>query len=218
MNLKRPAFTMIELVMVIVVLGVLAALAMPRMERDLRQEAGDNILSAIRYTQHLALTDNKTNPDSLNWQRAFWQIRFSNPGGEWLYSIGSNRDLGNNLDQNESAVEMNSGKFLHSANASPADDDESPDIFLTNKYGINSVVLNACAGTAGLTPNHIAFDYLGRPHRGVTQGASNNFRTLIHSNSPDCTITFGFADGSTNLVINILRETGYAFIQGQPNS
>jgi len=49
--MKHSAFTMIELVLVIVVLGILAALAMPRLERDLRQEAKDNLLSAIRYTQ-----------------------------------------------------------------------------------------------------------------------------------------------------------------------
>lgn len=62
--MKHPAFTMIELVFVIVVLGILSALAMPRIDRDLRQEAKDNILSSIRYTQHLALIDEKTNPGS----------------------------------------------------------------------------------------------------------------------------------------------------------
>ena len=62
---------MIELVMVIVVLGILAVLAMPRLDRDLRQEAGDNILSAIRYTQHMALMDDVTNPNDNEWQKAF---------------------------------------------------------------------------------------------------------------------------------------------------
>jgi len=62
---NKSAFTMIELILVIVVLGILAALAMPRVDRDSRQEAADNILSAIRYTQHLALMDNKTNPRSI---------------------------------------------------------------------------------------------------------------------------------------------------------
>ena len=62
---QSKAFTMIELVFVIVVIGILAALALPRIERDLRQEAADNILAAIRYTQHLALNDNKTDPSRI---------------------------------------------------------------------------------------------------------------------------------------------------------
>ena len=72
----KKAFTMIELVFVIVVLGILAALALPRMDRDLRQEAKDNLLSDICYTQHLALTDNKTNPADPNWQSKLWKITF----------------------------------------------------------------------------------------------------------------------------------------------
>ena len=78
-NLQKhtKAFTMLELVFVIVVLGILAALALPRMDRDLRQEAKDNILSAIRYTQHLALMDDKTNPTDANWQNKLWKITFS---------------------------------------------------------------------------------------------------------------------------------------------
>ena len=60
--------------MVIVVLGILAALALPRMERDYRQEAGDNILSAIRFAQHNALMDNVTEPSDAQWQRKFWRF------------------------------------------------------------------------------------------------------------------------------------------------
>ena len=74
---KKEAFTMLELVFVIVVLGILAALALPRIDRDLRQEAGDNILSAIRYTQHLALNDDKINPSINDWQKSLWQVRFT---------------------------------------------------------------------------------------------------------------------------------------------
>lgn len=82
--MKKPAFTMLELVFVIVVLGILAALAMPRLDRDLRQEAKDNILSAIRYTQHLALMDDKTVPGTA-WQANLWNIAI----GSSSYTISS---------------------------------------------------------------------------------------------------------------------------------
>ena len=205
---------MIELVMVIVVLGILASLAMPRMERDSRQEAGDNILSAIRYTQHMALMDDKTNPNSATWQRALWQIRFSNSGNEWWYTIASNNDLNNNLDQNESAIDPANGHYMHSGNAT-IDSDESPNIFLTKKYGINNVTINDCTNQSNVLgmPNHIAFDYMGRPHRSVTQGGNHDFRTYI--NSMDCVLTFSFESGEDNLIIRIARETGYAQIVDQ---
>ena len=77
MKQNRQAFTMLELVIVITVLGILAALAIPRMQRDLRQEAADNLVSAIRYTQHLAMMDDKTDPGNSMWQRRYWHIRFS---------------------------------------------------------------------------------------------------------------------------------------------
>ena len=49
---------MLELVFVIVIIGILAAAIIPRMDRDSIYEASEQLLSHIRYTQHLAMTDN----------------------------------------------------------------------------------------------------------------------------------------------------------------
>jgi len=215
---KQNAFTMIELVLAIVVLGIITALALPRMDRDLKQEAADNVLSAIRYTQHLALTDNRHKFDSADWQKSLWQIRFSNPSSTWLYTVASNNDYntgGTNLDQNESAIDPANGKFMHSDD-SILDSDESPNIFLTKKYGINSIVFNSCHGKSASTAYHIAFDNLGRPHRGVTQGATNDYQTYI--NNGNCLITFNSPSFDSSFTIEIEQETGYAFIVGQPDS
>ena len=218
------AFTIIELVLVIVVLGILAAFAMPRLERDHKQEAADNILSAIRYTQHLALIDDKHryNNSDKDWQKALWQIRFTNNSGVVFYTIATNMDLGNNLDQNESAIDPQNGKYMHSGDAI-LDNDESPNIFLTKKYGINSVTFNDCHGTQDSSANHIAFDRLGRPHRGITNtsstgggGAENDYRTYIKNKN--CTISFSSPAFDSNLTIEIERETGYAFIVGESDS
>lgn len=64
---NKPAFSMLELVFVIVVIAILASLAIPRLERDFRTEARTNIISALRYTQHMALIDDKRDPFDSSW-------------------------------------------------------------------------------------------------------------------------------------------------------
>ena len=174
---KRPAFTMIELVFVIVVLGILAALALPRLERDLRQEARDNLLSAIRYTQHLALIDDKTNPADPNWQSKLWKITFSTSTDNLanFYTISSDLNGNGAVSKNETAIDPVNGKYMYNAGGDTTiDADESPNIFIGKTYG---VIMNNADFTGGCAnAQHIAFDHLGRPHNGVG-GATNDYST-----------------------------------------
>ena len=200
------AFTMVELVFVIVVLGIIAALALPRMDRDLRQEAKDNLLSAIRYTQHLALTDDKTNPADTIWQQKLWKITFSTSTDNLanFYTVSSGTS--DPVIKSETAIDPVNGKYMYNVDGdTDIDPDESPNIFIGKTYGINNMSFSGgCAGAP-----HIAFDNLGRPHHGIT-GAGNVYSTYMTS---DCNIIMGFADGSIeNLNITIATETGYVTI------
>lgn len=203
--MKRPAFTMLELVFVIVVLGILASLAMPRLERDLRQEAKDNLLSAIQYTQHLALIDDKTNPVDANWQTMLWKISFSTSGNNLanFYTISSDDDQDGSVDKNETAIDPQNGKYMYNLGGdTDIDSDESPNIFIGKKYGVNSMTFTGGCANA----QHVAFDHLGRPHNGIG-GATNDYSTYM---TQDCTIEFGFVDTSiTPLNVTIATETGY---------
>jgi len=214
-----PAFTLLELVFVIVILGILVALAIPRMNRDLRQEAADNILSAIRYTQHLALTDNKHRFDTSNWLQRLWLIRFEQYGDDVVFKIGSDMDQEGNIDKEESAIDPLTKKYLFTTD-STEDSDESRTVFLTKYYDITDVTFNDCHGELDSDAKHIAFDNLGRPHRGVLDtsgsgGADNTYNTYI--DNKQCEITFS-SDSFNDIKIIILPETGYAYIDGQEDS
>ncbi len=221
---KKLAFTMLELVMVIVVLGILAALALPRMDRDLRQEAADNILSAIRYAQHMALIDNKTDPFDSNWQKSFWRFGVRTcltAEGDVFYYVGSDANKGGNINNFEAATDpLNGKKMLGIAGASCAsgtNNDASPSIFITRKYGIKNTNMFAyCGGGDADAARYIGFDHLGRPHTGFSSSSNPNYSSIM---TADCNITFEFQDTNIDdLIITIKKETGYAYIDGQPDS
>ncbi len=204
------AFTMIELILVIVVLGILASLALPRMERDLQQEAKTNIVSALRYTKNLALSDDKTNPSVDKWQRELWQLRFASytvdGDTKWFYTISSDANHQGNVNQEETFIDPLNGKYMYhlAGDATLDETDESPNIFLSKKYGIDTIVFTGDQLCSGL--QHIAFDNLGRPHSSLGS-AKHDFRSYLKTN---CTITIGFESTSIpDLIITIEAETGH---------
>ena len=173
LNKQTKAFTMLELVFVIVVLGILAALALPRFDRDLRQEAKDNLLSAIRYTQHLALNDDKTNPFDTAWQSKLWNIKFATNGSD--YNISSNGSV---------AIDPANGKLMDGSSGG------SPNVKIGKKYGVSSIT--GCG-------NLIAFDHLGRPFTGLT--ATNDYSDYMTADCT-LTVTFQGGLNALNLDIS----------------
>lgn len=220
--MKRTAFTMFELVMAIVVLGIVASLALPRLESDTSQEAGDSILSAIRYTQSLALSDNVTDPSNPNWQRKFWRFGVRTcTGSDIFYYIGSDKDAEGNIDQNEAAIDLSNDKRLlataGSDCSSGSSNGVSGNIFLSHKYGIKDTnMFSTCSAAGGNQARYIGFDYLGRPHVGFSGSTAPDFSTLL---TRDCNIIFKFINNNIpDLIITVKKETGYAYIVGQNGS
>ena len=212
-NKHHSAFTMIELLFVIVVIGILASLAIPRMDRDIRQEAADNILSSIRYTQHMALTDNKTDPFDGNWQKEFWQIRFSTTTttNYIFYLIGSDTSHAGGIGKAESAIDPANGKYLYHLNTEPELlSDESSNLLIGKLYDVTSI--NGAGGCTDI--QYIGFDQLGRPHTTFSTNNVPNYKSYINS---DCNLTFNSASFDAFTII-ISKETGYAYIDGQPDS
>ena len=204
---KHPAFTMLELIMVIVVLGILASLAMPKLDRDSAQEAADNILSNMRYTQHMALMADRHQYDDPNWQKSFWQISFRTcSDGAYFLSIGSDTSYNDSLEKNETAIDPATGKRMFT-DCTTEDTAASPLVLLSAKYGINNITgEDACAGTTNL-----GFDHMGRPHKGFFNNNTPDYHSYIRGT---CSFKFDLDDGAS-FTIDILPETGNMQIRDQ---
>ncbi len=102
----KKAFTMIELVFVIVIVGIISAMIAPNFQGNSLRQAADQVISHIRYTQHLAMMDNKFDPNDTTWFKERWQLFFSKTtsgsNNLWTYSIFSD----NNHDGNPNEVEL----------------------------------------------------------------------------------------------------------------
>lgn len=202
---------MVELVMAIVVIGILASMALPRMDRDLQQELADNIIADIRYTQFLALSDYK-HDTNLTWQRAFWSFGINNcAGGSGLYEfIVSDTDLNGGLANAEAAIDPTNGMVLNwnvGQNCANGGNTTTSDrIFLTHKFGLNNVIWGGSCNTA----QYIGFDHYGRPHQGFRAINTPNYGSYL---ATQCTITFVMSDDS-NFTVTIEPETGFTTLQG----
>lgn len=193
--MKKTAFTMIELIFVIVVIGILAAMIIPRLDRDNRFEAATQVLNHIKYTQHLAMTEDVFNDQDPNWYLERWEIQFYGCGG---YVVYRDDNQGGGPDRNESAVDPQTRKRLFTTNVCAESVLDFDKISLMNHYDVNNIGTNA--GCGGLD---ISFDNLGRPYR------SNNINDVVKQN---CEITLTFNTPGATEVVRIHPETGYACI------
>lgn len=198
--MKKSAFTMLELVFVIVVIGILAAAIIPRMDRDTIYEMSEQVLSHIRYTQHLAMTDNVYDDTQSNWYQARWHLDFVNGSCGVFYRVGSDSDLSSGTGDfsNTEAARDPLTKTLIYNNTTPCADHDGwyNDVLLGEKYNI--VSMSSTCGT-----QRIVFDHIGRPYTGLG-GVTSKMNN-------DCNYTF--TDGNGNqAIITVTAETGYAYI------
>lgn len=188
------AFTMIELVFIIVVVGILAAVAIPKVERNGLIEAADQLSSHIRYTQQLAMNDNKFNANDDNWHRKGWRIEFDGT----RYFIYSDIDASGTPQANEYAVDpMNPVKLLTSSGVETDATNQNKKLNLASTYSITNIALeDGCDGA-----NHIMFDFKGRP-------MADNANLYGGLYTDTCTITLTNEAGQT-ATIYVQPETGY---------
>lgn len=235
----KKAFTMIELVVVIVVVGILAAILMPRFDRNALLEAADQVVSHIRYTQHLALSDDVYDPADSNWYKKRWTISFNRVGDDadkWRYSVYKDITLSGNLNSSSEVARdpLSPNKYMTSGWSGIANNEKTNTLDkynLSSKFGVKEIFLSGGCPANTKSGGNISFDNKGVPYRSVSTtgggGAENSVDRMINS---DCNITL-VNDGPTakagnQAVITITPETGYVRIiwfpgcentPGQPN-
>ena len=224
----KKAFTMLEVIFVIVVAGILAAIILPNTRTDPIYEATNQLLSHIRYTQHLAMVDDKYDTNRIDlggsviWYKDRWQLVFANSqftDNEVAYTIYSDtqgRAVGRG-DPNESEVALNPqnpDQLMTGGHTAAAALDYTNAGFrgmkklnLGKSYGVQSVRL-----TGGCQNSRISFDHLGRPFTGDQSTMVNPYNAggtqrLITAN---CDVNVSGTDRS--IIIRIAPETGYACI------
>lgn len=205
----KNAFTMIELVFVIVIVGILSLVISSSFERNTLREAADQVVSHIRYTQHLAMVDDKFVPnpemskegsaasrllESREWYKGRWHIFFSTTAnGTVSYSIISdstkstydgNPSANFNSPYSEVARDpLNPTQYLIGTTYTSFDNDKdryiNPKLDLKKTYGI--VGLSIAGGNTGSTATRVIFDSLGRPYRGAITSLTSSTNRLASS-------------------------------------
>ncbi len=198
----RRAFSLVEVVIAVVVIGVLAGVLGGYFKKDDLALASAQVASDIAYTQYLALTDDRF--DSKSWYKSRWQIAFSQSkesGGWWTYSIfsDSSSNKKGNPDMPEIAVNpRNPATLLTGGVTSNKDRPNDPrydyNLRIGQKFSIANVeFFGECAqAVGGVKPQRLAFDELGRPYKGKISSNKTPFDDLM---SEPCKIMLAHKNG-----------------------
>ena len=222
----KKAFTMLELIFVIIVIGILSAIILPSTKRSPLQEAAIQLQSHIRYTQHLALIDDKYDALDTNWYKKRWQIVFihsSNANNQYAYTIYSDSSGGSTGDPNVSEIAINPENHSQlltggSSGGEPKLGINRPDfpgskkLNLGMSYGVTDIDFSSSCSVSN--SERLAFDYLGRPIRGKLSNSSGGGNQKAYEPDnliiSDCNITL--SDGGNSIMLTIKPETGYVNI------
>jgi prepilin-type N-terminal cleavage/methylation domain-containing protein len=221
----KKAFTMLELIFVLVIIGIIARVILPRLQRDPIHEAGVQLLSHIRYTQHLAMVDDKYDADDSNWYKNRWQIMFeksAETNNQYSYTVFSDwkgKSTGNaSFDEIATNPQDKSKKLTGGTNGvvftNPA---VTPSMNIGRTYSITDVKVTGGGGKT-TTAKRVFFDNLGRIYKkntnslgSVTDGLANK-PIYIKICQEVCEGANNISTNDQELVIRIENETGYACI------
>ena len=228
----KKAFTLVELVFVVVVIGILAFSLWPKKQPIQALAAARQIVAHIRYTQHLALNDDKfathtdtggTSSIAKDWYKRLWRITFSDIKadkdckiGGWRYAVYQNiaGDL-SDKGQPNGTIEAarnpaQAGKVL-SACYSGLSTNTSDELNLSQTYKIKNIDFSEFATDSRI--QGIIFDELGRAYpRGDWAVPYDVSRNFSQGGGSFGRIKLSAKDRSKANIL-VFAETGYACVE-----
>jgi len=220
----KKAFTMLELVFVIIVIGVIAATIIPNIKSNSLKEAATQLVSHIRYTQHLAMVDDKFNANDSKWYMKRWQIIFGKSAytdQNWAYTIFSDdagsaghsnpglSEIAKDPSRNSGDINTTTAKLLsggYTGTLYSSDKRANKKMNLGASYGVTNVSMSGGCSSSNV---RISFDVMGRP----IQKPLHSYTTAYKSSGlikTTCNIILENQD--SNITIAIEPETGYTHI------
>jgi len=233
----KKAFTMLELVFVIVIVGIISVMIAPSFGGNKLRQAADQLISHIRYTQHLAMMDNKFDISDAVWYRKRWTIRFvedlsftnatcpnKNFNSVWSYMIYENTSCttptcNTNPNISEFARDpLDNNTFLSGGynnvlcvdnSDNTVDKKSSSKMRLADEYGITNVTFG---GGCRSSTTYISFDHIGRPFNSYPRYAPYAYSTTGYPRLIVNTCNIILSDGTNSITIAVEPETGYTHI------
>ena len=213
----KKSFTILELVFAIVLIGILAIEIIPRMKSNLLEQAALQLISDIRYTQHLAITDDKYNPHDKDWYKKRWQIIFGqsyDTKHKLAYSIFSDNATDDD-DAKPGLTELavdptDPSKYLSGGYTGIL---KTSDVAANKKMNLGlsyDIEKYEFGGGCSSRTRRVSFDHYGRPIKDslATYVSAYKKGKLL---SRACTIKL-INESEGYIVISIEPETGYAHI------
>ncbi|EOH5149277.1 ATP-binding protein, partial [Campylobacter jejuni] len=219
------AFSLLEFVFIILILGIVFNLGSLYLKKDNLLEGAIQILNDIQYTQSLAMMQEGIRVDELaiakrEWFKSRWQIYFiksAATGYDQTYTIfldkngDGNANLGKteiNIDREIAVDVINHNKLMNSGQSGviSKDDEKTTQRFnLTKRFGIEKVEFKgSCSGFARLV-----FDEMGRVYSPL-KNANYAYEKTLAKNNSDCIICLLSKKHALCIVIDTL--SGYAYI------
>ena len=159
----KKAFSILELIIVISLITVVTSISFPKLNISKLQLATDKMIIYLNFTRYISMLDNKHDIDDVEWEKKRWTLKFqrcSNAEDGLYFVVYSDQSGGTaHFKKSETLKDPLNNKYLYSGYDCKANKNESPDVLLTKKYGIQDIIIS-CNTTS--TIGQISFGYGGK--------------------------------------------------------